>query len=169
RQRDRDGTQSLELSGRIRDRDGVAWGVLLRATLPPAVGRLQLHYEWRVERERKVKALWGPNLNVAESRAGDAKRWGLFPGLEFLNGPEPSSNPRDFASNLADRRSPHPYKITIPLMAITVGSTHSRAPARAGRFFTPDSLKDWEQAPPAEPDPEITTALLWDAAQKWDG
>src|SRR5262249_367176 len=61
RQRDRDGTQSLELSGRIRDRDGVAWGVLLRATLPPAVGRLQLHYEWRVERERKVKALWGPN------------------------------------------------------------------------------------------------------------
>ncbi|HXX94458.1 MAG TPA: hypothetical protein VEN81_12550, partial [Planctomycetota bacterium] len=44
----------------------------------------------------------------------------LFPGLEFLEGDEPSSSDRDARGPLADRRRPAPAKITVPLMAYEV-------------------------------------------------
>jgi hypothetical protein len=132
---------SAELRGQARDPDGVLWQVLLRMTLETNAAVAHLHYEWKAARERRVRALWGPNLSVGERTTGEAKDWGLFPGLEFLYGPERSSNPRDFALHLADRRTPHPSKITAPLMAITIGADSPRAPQKPGRFFTPDSLK----------------------------
>jgi hypothetical protein len=45
------------------------------------------------------------------------KSMALFPGLEFLEGDEPSSSDRDARGPLADRRRPEPAKITVPLMA----------------------------------------------------
>jgi len=44
----------------------------------------------------------------------------LFPGLEFLEGPEPSSSDRDAKGPLADRRRPDPAKVTVPLIAYEV-------------------------------------------------
>src|SRR6187455_3096504 len=44
----------------------------------------------------------------------------LFPGLEYLEGPEPSSSDRDAKGPLADRRRPDPAKVTVPLMAYEV-------------------------------------------------
>jgi len=48
---------------------------------------------------------------------------GLFPGLEFLEGTEPSSSDRDARGPLADRRRPDPAKVTVPLMAVEVDGT----------------------------------------------
>ncbi len=58
----------------------------------------------------EVKSILGPNIYVGEATVGDAKSWGLFPGLEYLYGAERSSNPRDFSEKLADRRTPNPNK-----------------------------------------------------------
>lgn len=170
---------AVELRGQARDPDGVLWQALLRVTLETNAPIARLHYEWKAGRERRLHALWGPNLYVGDGPGGEAKTWGLFPGLEFLYGPERASNPRDFAAHLADRRTPLPWKITAPLMAVTVGPGTLSAPESAGRFFTPDSLKDRasflqlsisnhlsETGGPRAP---FTLALFWDPLQSWDG
>jgi hypothetical protein len=170
---------SAELRGQARDPDGVLWQVFLRITLESNAPVARLHYEWKAGRERRIRALWGPNVYVGDGTTGEAKTWGLFPGLEFLYGPERSSNPRDFAMHLADRRTPHPWKVTAPLMAVTVGHDSPRAPEKPGRFFTPDSLKDraslvgpginnQRSAVSNQPAP-FTIALFWDPFQRWDG
>src|SRR6185436_6009192 len=132
----------LQAAAGTRDPDGVAWEASLKITLEPNRPVARLSYEWSAQGERRVKALWGPNLYVGEGTSGDAKTWGLFPGVEYLYGAEQSSNPRDFAPPLDDRRTPHPNKITVPLMAITIGPGSQSFPNDPARFFTPDSLKD---------------------------
>lgn len=168
--------QTVEFVERLADADGVSWTVSLRVVLEPDQPVARLHYEWQAAQPREIKALWGPNLYVGDGTTGAAKTWGLFPGLEYLYGAEPSSNPRDFSPSLADRRTPNPTKITVPLMAVTVGPDSQSAPARAERFFAPDSLKDAKPETPAtlpsgipHPHSDLTVALLWDPLQKWDG
>lgn len=64
----------------------------------------------------------GPSLQIPvvqelEVEVPGKKSLALFPGLEFLEGEEPSSSERDARGALADRSSPEPWKITVPLMA----------------------------------------------------
>ncbi|PYM12980.1 MAG: hypothetical protein DME18_10095, partial [Verrucomicrobia bacterium] len=125
-----------------RDKDGVEWEARLHASVEPDRPIARLHYEWKAAKPRQVRGLLGPNIYVGDGTSGEAKTWGLFPGLEYLFGAEPSSNLRDFAPNLADRRTPHPHKNTIPLMAISVGPDSQAPPEKPNRFFAPDSLKD---------------------------
>src|SRR5437870_679056 len=106
--------RSAEFVQTTRDTDGVEWKASLRIKLEPDRPVARLHYEWKATQPRQVRALLGPNIYVGDGATGEAKTWGLFPGLEFLFSAEQSSNPRDFAPNLADRRTPHPYKITVP-------------------------------------------------------
>jgi len=162
---------ALEFTQRVHDPDGVEWTCLLRVVLDPDRPLARLHYEWKTDRDQRIKALWGPNLYVGDGTFGDAKSWGLFPGLEYLYQGERSSNPRDFAPPLDDRRTPHPYKITVPLMAVSVGPGSQPLPPQYGRFFCPDSLKDMSPSghlTRAQEEP-VTVALLWDPHQKWDG
>jgi hypothetical protein len=51
------------------------------------------------------------------------KTMALFPGLEFLEGDEPSSSDRDARGTLADRRRPERWKISVPLMAFEAEGT----------------------------------------------
>jgi hypothetical protein len=176
RENGRDVPNAVLFVARQADADGVEWEARLSVRLEPGAPVARLHYEWKAAKERRVRALWGPNLYVAEGSVGDAKTWGLFPGLEYLFGGEPSSNPRDFTPKLADRRTPHPHKITVPLMAVTFGPDSQRAPEKPSRFFAPDSLKDLPPLPGTDLKSQIsslksdvTVALLWDPLQKWDG
>ncbi len=168
--------RTMEFSETIRDADGVAWETRLRVALDSNQPMARVHYEWKAAGAREVKALLGPNLYVGDGTTGEAKTWGLFPGLEYLYGAERSSNPRDFAPNLADRRTPHPHKITVPLMAITIGPDSQAPPEKAARFFAPDSLKDRSSAEAAQLkaqssklNSDFTVALTWNPHQKWDG
>jgi hypothetical protein len=169
------GGQTVTLTGTVRDADGVAWTGLLRVTLEPGSNAARVRYEWKADADRQVRSLLGPNLYVGDGTSGTAKTWGLFPGLEFLYGGERSSNPRDFAQPLDDRRSPHPHKVTVPLMAITLGPENQPPPESPARFFCPDSLKDQppDGARPATggaaPVGALTLALTWDSQQRWDG
>lgn len=170
------GGQRAELTGASRDADGAEWTASLRVELPPDRPLARVRYEWKASQERRVRALGGPSLYVGEGATGEAKTWGLFPGLEYLYGAERSSNPRDFVPHLADRRTPHPHKVTLPLMAVTLGPESQPPPADPGRFFAPDSLKDqplldslrtW--AAPPELKSDITVGLWWNPHQQWDG
>jgi hypothetical protein len=171
------GGSALELTGAARDADGVRWEMILHVALDPDRPLARLRYEWKAPKDRAVMALLGPNLYVGDGTTGDAKSWGLFPGLESLVGAEPSSNERDFAPNLADRRTPHPHKVTVPLMAVTIGPDSQAPPEAPGRFFTPDSLKDQPpltaaptlHAPRSTLHDPVTVALSWDPLQRWDG
>ena len=169
-------SEILELAGSGRDGDGVVWQVKLRVTLEADRPNATVHYEWSTLQARRIKFLGGPNVYVGDAASGEAKSWGLFPGLEYLFGPEPSSNPRDFAAPLHDRRTPHPDKVTVPLMAVTVDENSQVAPERPARFFAPDSLKDRRESAPDRPafsqplsGSGVTVALSWDPLQRWDG
>ncbi len=65
----------------------------------------------------------GPHLEPGESSFGVKKDEALFPGLEWLEGQEESSSTLDVHPPLHLRVVPHPYKITVPLMALRLGRT----------------------------------------------
>ncbi len=65
-----------------------------------------------------VSKLAGPKVLVGDGTTGRAKRMALYPGLEFLQGQEESSSTLDCAPPISNRLMPHPYKVTIPLMAV---------------------------------------------------
>ena len=133
--------------------DGKECQVSLRVTLDRKRPLARIHYEWRARTNHTV---WGPNIYVGRSAA---KAWGLFPGLEYLYGPERSSNPRDFAAPLHDRRTPPPHQITIPLMAVTT-TQYPAPPAVGSRFYTPDSLMDHSRF--YDEGPQQTVSLQWE-------
>lgn len=64
----------------------------------------------------------GPRLLAGEGSFGAGKTHALFPGLEYLEKDEPSSAVKHIGPKFADRRVPHPYKITVPLMAVESNS-----------------------------------------------
>ncbi|MCC7493510.1 MAG: hypothetical protein IT204_14240 [Fimbriimonadaceae bacterium] len=65
-----------------------------------------------------LRALRGPAVLVGDGSSGAAKQQALFPGLEYLQGAEPSSSTRDFHPPLNNRLVPDPHKVTVPLLAV---------------------------------------------------
>lgn len=168
---------TLQFSDRLLDPDGDEWKLKLTIHLKPKEPVAKVSWEWSCEREKAVKALWILDLLVGDS---PAKIWGLLPGVEFLYDGEPSSNPRDLAPPLHDRRTPNPKKLTIPLMAVTIGEGSVALPENADKFFCPDSLFDMPKvsakgalAPTKTLSqlrfPSQTVVLFWNPLQRWDG
>jgi hypothetical protein len=59
-----------------------------------------------------------PDWRVGDGSFGERKDEALFPGLEYLLDEEPSSDTRFAAPPYHLRLSPHPYKVTVPVMAV---------------------------------------------------
>ncbi|MCS7223089.1 MAG: hypothetical protein NZ959_00820, partial [Armatimonadetes bacterium] len=159
--------RELILSRTQPDEDGAQWRLELVVQLDPEEPVARIRQKVLCDRDRSVLFVSGPDFTVSPPWR---RVWGLLPGLEFLFGDEPSSNPRDLAPPLNERRIPNPKKVTIPLMAVTV--TDAPVPRRASddKFFCPDSLTDSPTALPAVPTDRLTTlCLFWDPLQKWDG
>ena len=106
------------LSSEGRGEDGVLWSYEARFSLSEESKRLNVEYSLTADQERELIAFNGPILYAGDGAFGERKTAALFPGLEFLEGDEPSSSPRDIAPPNNNRLVPHPYKITIPLMAV---------------------------------------------------
>lgn len=165
---------AAEFAADATDKNGVRWKVSLRVSLEDKQPFARVHYSWTPDVATEVKSILGPNIYVGEATVGDAKSWGLFPGLEYLYGAERSSNPRDFSEKLADRRTPNPNKISIPLMAVTIGPDSQTPPTNASKFFAPDSMKDqallgkdsWAATGLKT---NFSVGLMWNPQQKWDG
>ena len=117
------GESIVLLSSEERDEDGVLWSYEARFSLSEESKRLKVEYSLTADRERELIAFNGPILYAGDGTFGERKTAALFPGLEFLEGDEPSSSTRDVAPPNNNRLVPHPYKITIPLMAIEYKKT----------------------------------------------
>ena len=112
------GESIVLLSSEERDEDGVLWSYEARFSLSEESKRLKVEYSLTADQERELIAFNGPILYAGDGAFGERKTAALFPGLEFLEGDEPSSSTRDVHPPNNNRLVPHPYKITIPLMAV---------------------------------------------------
>ncbi len=72
---------------------------------------------------REVLLFAAPKLLAGDGSFGASKDQALFPGLEYLGKDEPSSGTRDIALPQSKRFTPHPLRVTIPLMAVREGET----------------------------------------------
>jgi len=59
-----------------------------------------------------------PDWRIGDGSFGERKDEAIFPGLEYLLGEEQSSGEANAAPPHHLRFAPHPYKITVPLMAV---------------------------------------------------
>jgi hypothetical protein len=80
--------------------------------------RVAMTYSVTPEHGCRLVHFRGPHLLFDQDTLA-AKDDALFPGLDWLVGPEESSATTNAAAALAVRSAPHPYKITVPLMALS--------------------------------------------------
>ena len=112
------GESIVRLSGSDTDTDGVAWTYEMQWTLSESATRVKTEYQLQTDGNRELLAFRGPMLYAGQGRHREKKTAALFPGLEFLENDERSSSARDAAPPLDNRLVPHPYKITVPVMAV---------------------------------------------------
>ena len=112
------GESIVRLSGSDTDVDGVAWTYVMQWTLSESATRVKTEYQLQTDGNRELLAFRGPMLYAGQGRNREKKTAALFPGLEFLENDERSSSTRDAAPPFDNRLVPHPYKITVPVMAV---------------------------------------------------
>ena len=117
------GESIVILAGEQQDVDGANWRFEARFSLNESDKYVRTEYSLSTSAQRKILAFNGPMLHAGDRGYGEAKTTALFPGLEFLGTDEPSSNTRDVAPPYNNRLVPHPYKITVPLMAVEYKKT----------------------------------------------
>ncbi len=131
------GAEDARLNATLVDESGLICRV--RAILP--VDDIALRFDLTVSSRdgAQVLAVRGPAVHAGDGSTGADKGVAIFPGLEYLEGDERSSSTRDLALPHADRRVPHKFKVTVPMMMV---ETRTGGPV---------------------------VAVAWDAKQKWDG
>ncbi len=112
------GESVVRLSGTHTDTDSVKWNYEMQWTLAEDATRVQTESHLRTDGDRELLAFRGPMLYAGQGRNQEKKTAAIFPGLEFLESNEISSSTRDAAPTLNNRLVPHPYKITVPVMAV---------------------------------------------------
>ena len=112
------GESIVRLSGSDTDVDGVEWTYEMQWTLGESATRVKTEYQLQTDGNRELLAFRGPMLYAGQGRNQERKTAALFPGLEFLENDERSSSTRDAAHPFDNRLVPHPYKITVPVMAV---------------------------------------------------
>ena len=117
------GESIIRFSGTDTDTDGVNWNYEMQWTLTEDAKRIQTESQLQTDGNRELLAFHGPMLYAGQGRNREKKTAALFPGLEFLEGDERSSSTRDAAPPLDNRLVPHPYKITVPVMAVEMQKT----------------------------------------------
>lgn len=113
--------RNVTLSGSLIDEDGVTWTVEYRLSLVSDPRLVELSYQLTPSENRQVLRWDGPTILAGEGAFGARKSDALFPGLDYLLGDEPSSSTAFASETYAARHVPHPYKITIPMMAVSHG------------------------------------------------
>ena len=116
-----------------------AWACAMDAALRADPPGLRVEQTVSASRPFGLLAVRGPAYCVGDRGSGTAKGIAVFPGLEYLEGDESSSSPRDLAPPLNVRTVPHRFKVTLPLMLV---ETRGSGPV---------------------------AAVVWDPNQTWDG
>lgn len=143
------GESIVIMNGTHTDADGVTWHYKMQWTLSEGATRVKTEHHLETDGKRQLLAFHGPMVYAGQGRNREKKTSALFPGLEFLENDERSSNPRDAAPPLNNRLVPHPYKITVPVMAVEIQKTV------VGISWNP--LENWQQHRPSQEDADERT------------
>ncbi|NOY83133.1 MAG: hypothetical protein GXP31_19225 [Kiritimatiellaeota bacterium] len=122
-----------------RGPDGALIDVRAEFSLVEAAPALAIALSATSDRPVRIAAFRGPAVHAGDRNTGENKGVAVFPGLEYLDGPERSSSTRDLAPPLNVRVAPHKFKICVPIMFV---ETRPEGPV---------------------------TAVIWDARQRWNG
>lgn len=114
--------EAVLLEGRMADlRD---WQLTMALELQPNSGRavVRLGAELRGPQGGQLLDFSVPVVRVDRDPPGDpTDRFAIFGGLEFLEPGWSSSSDRAVGDKFAERWSPHPFKVTLPMMAVEAG------------------------------------------------
>jgi hypothetical protein len=114
-----DGTASVAFEWTHASVGGATLSGRLDFRLRSGSARVTVAYEMSTDGALKLLRFTGPSVYAGEGAFGAEKSFALFPGLEYLQGDEPSSSRRDAAEPISLRLVPHPFKVTMPLMAVS--------------------------------------------------
>ena len=92
---------------------------IIKLTLPKDSNALQLDYDLMWLGSNGFVALHGPWLFAGADSFGLHKTDGVFPGVEWLRTDEWSSNQNAMMPPLSERTAIHPFKVSVPLMAVS--------------------------------------------------
>lgn len=115
-----------------------SWLCRILAELPDNTPALKVTLTVEAQQPGQLTALWGPAVHAGDRATGDRKGIAIFPGLEYLEGDEPSSSTRDLAPPHHLRQVPHRFKITVPMMMV---ETRDGGPVLGVAW---DPLQKWE-------------------------
>lgn len=111
----------LTLSFACSDIDGGQWQGSMTYDLADDTDLVTAKFTLSCTLQRNLLYWNGPSLCAGNRCFGSVKSQALFPGLEWLTGSEQSSNTLESAPGFDLRVTPHPYKVTLPLMAVSGG------------------------------------------------
>lgn len=116
------GRAVLNLSGVAVDSSGRQWSHSFAFALNTDDKQVDVDQQVSADTAAELLNMSGPVLTVGQGSFGSSKDEALFPGLEWLVGEEVSSSELDSNPPHSNRLVPHPYKITMPLMAVRSGN-----------------------------------------------
>jgi len=100
-----------------KDPDGGMWRAEVAAKAHGKDPRIRISCSLEAPVGADVVSFSGPTVLAGDRSFGEKKDFAIFPGLEYLEGDEPSSSDRDLAYPLCDRRVPAVHKVAAPIMA----------------------------------------------------
>jgi len=144
----------LTFTSTFTDSDGTLWQAETSFSIKPNSNLIDMRYRLKASQTTRLLAWVGPEYLAGEGSFGTTRDSALFPGLEYLLGTEQSSGDDYFDTSVAQRYVPHPNKVTIPFMAVTVDGMTT------GLIWDP--LEKWD----AEHD---RPAVLFASPNSWQG
>ncbi|UCH36363.1 MAG: hypothetical protein JSV65_08420 [Armatimonadota bacterium] len=115
------GSAAVAFEWQGADSAGVMWRARLDFRLAAGAARASVVYTLSADRAAKLLRFTGPSLYAGGGSFGADKSFALFAGLEYLMDDERSSSRRDAAEPINLRLVPHPFKVTMPVMAVSHG------------------------------------------------
>jgi len=100
------------------DGDARKWKARYSIGVPLSSELAAVRCDLSSDKPAEVLSFSFPEYLAGDGSFGEDRDLGFFPGLEYLLPGERSSGTEFCAAAVADRSVPHPYKVTIPLMAV---------------------------------------------------
>ena len=91
----------------------------IKLTLPKSSAVMQMNYDLMWMGSNGFVAIHGPWLLAGADSFGLHKTDGVFPGVEWLRTNEWSSNQNAMMWPLSERTAVHPFKVSVPMMAVS--------------------------------------------------
>lgn len=132
----------LVLSGQV-EAGGTTWEASVECSLAGDARHVELRCTVTPQASVPLRAFYAPSLYAGDGSFGATKSTALFPGLEYLTAEEVSSGDYGIVPPYSERAVPHPFKVTMPMMAVAADDV------TAMLFWDPQQAWDGEHRYPS--------------------